>query len=178
MFDAYESPRPLRVLVAEDETIIRLDLGAMLARHGLLVVAEARNGVEAVELARQERPDVALLDLRMPELDGIEAARRIYAERPLPIVMLTAFSDRRNVENAIEAGVFTYLVKPFRETDVVPAVRAAVARHRELVAALRAVGDTPLRPIFMSVASRSGTTWPLRVQRRDDGSLDIRGVDA
>jgi len=178
MFDAHESPRPLRVLVAEDETIIRLDLRAMLERHGLLVVAEARNGLEAVELASQERPDVALLDLRMPELDGIEAARRIYAERPLPIVMLTAFSDRRNVENAIEAGVFTYLVKPFRETDVVPAVRAAVARHRELVAALRAVGDTPLRPIFMSVASRSGTTWPLRVQRRDDGSLDIRGVDA
>jgi DNA-binding NarL/FixJ family response regulator len=90
--------------------------------------------------------------------------------------MLTAFSDRRNVENAIEAGVFTYLVKPFRETDVVPAIRAAVARHAELLGALRAVGDKPLRPIFLSLPSQSGNAWPLRVQRREDGSLDVRGA--
>ena len=178
MFDISESSRPLRILIAEDETIIRLDLRGMLEKHGLIVVGEARNGVEAVDLARSERPDVVVLDLRMPELDGIEAARRIYAEQPLPIVMLTAFSDRRNVENAIEAGVFTYLVKPFRETDVVPAIRAAVARHRELLTALRAVGDTPLKAIFMSVPSQSGGEWPLRVQRRDDGSLDIRAAEA
>jgi DNA-binding NarL/FixJ family response regulator len=114
----------------------------------------------------------------MPELDGIEAARRIYAERPLPIVMLTAFSDRRNIEKAIDAGVFTYLVKPFRETDVVPAIRTAVARHRELLTALRAVGETPLKAVFMSVPSQSGTEWPLRIERRQDGSLDIRGVEA
>ncbi len=177
MFDMEESSRPLRVLVAEDETIIRLDLRSMLERHGLIVVAEARNGVEAVELARSERPDVALLDLRMPELDGIEAARRIYAEQPLPIVMLTAFSDRRNIENAIDAGVFTYLVKPFRETDVVPAIRTAVARHRELLTARRVVGDTPLKAIFMNLPSQSGAAWPLRVLQREDGSLDIRGVD-
>jgi len=174
MFDAQDT-RPLRILIAEDETIIRLDLRGMLEKHGLIVVGEARNGLEAVELARSERPDVALLDLRMPELDGIEAARRIYAEQPLPIVMLTAFSDRRNVENAIEAGVFTYLVKPFRETDVVPAIRAAVARHREL---LTAVGDTPLKAIFMSVPSHGGGDWPLRILRREDGSLDIRGAEA
>jgi response regulator NasT len=166
------------VLIAEDETIIRMDLRAMLERHGLIVAAEARNGSEAVELARDVRPDVALLDLRMPELDGIEAARRIYAEQPLPIVMLTAFSDRRNIEKAIDAGVFTYLVKPFRETDVVPAIRTAVARHRELLTALRAVGETPLKAVFMSVPSQSGTEWPLRIERRLDGSLDIRGVEA
>jgi DNA-binding NarL/FixJ family response regulator len=168
----------VRVLIAEDETIIRLDLKAILERHGLHVVGEARDGAEAVALARTERPDVAVLDLRMPELDGIEAARRIYAERPLPIVMLTAFSDRRHVDDAIAAGVFTYLVKPFRESDVVPAIRAAVTRHGELLAALRAVGEKPLKPIFLTVPSRSGQAWPLRVDRRDDGSLDIRGAGA
>jgi AmiR/NasT family two-component response regulator len=167
--------RPLRVLIAEDETIIRLDLRGMLDRHGLVVVAEARNGVEAVALAREHEPDVAVLDLRMPELDGIEAARRIYAERPLPIVMLTAFSDRANVDKAIEAGVFTYLVKPFRESDVVPAIRAAFARHGELLGALRAVGDTPLKPIFLSLPTAHGD-WPLTIQRRDDGSLDVKAA--
>jgi response regulator NasT len=178
MFNVEETSKSLRILIAEDETIIRLDLRGLLEKHGLIVVAEARNGVEAVELARQERPDVVLLDLRMPKLDGIEAARRIYAEQPLPIVMLTAFSDRRNVENAIDAGVFAYLVKPFREAEVVPAIRAAVARHRELITARRAVGGTPLKAIFMSVRSQQGGDWPLRVERREDGSLDIRGLDA
>jgi response regulator NasT len=167
---------PLRVLIAEDEAIIRLDLCGVLGKRGLVVVGEARNGVEAVELARRERPDVALLDLRMPELDGIEAARRIYAERPLPIVMLTASADRRHLEDAIAAGVFGYLLKPFRETDVVPALRTAVARHAELLGALRAVGDKPLQPIFLSLPSENGNAWPLRVQRREDGSLDVRGA--
>lgn len=167
---------PLRVLVAEDETIIRMDLCRMLEQYGFVVVAQARNGHEAVEQAHEKRPDAAILDLRMPELDGIEAARRIYAERPLPIVMLTAFSDRVSVDKAIAAGIFAYLVKPFRATDVVPAIRAAVARHKELVRALRAVGDQPLRPIFMSVPASSGRTWPLRIDRRDDGSLDIRAT--
>ena len=179
MLDGWNDPRasgPLRVLLAEDETIIRLDLRQLLERHGLVVAAEARNGIEAVELARETEPDVALLDLRMPELDGIDAARRIYAERPLPIVMLTALSDRASVENAIAAGVFTYLVKPFRETDVVPAIRAAVARHRELLDALRAVGDTPLKPIFLSVPSAGGGEWPLKIQRRDDGSIDVKAA--
>ena len=166
----------LRVLVAEDETIIRMDLCGVLARHGFNVVAEAANGAQAVDLARREQPDLAVLDLRMPELDGIEAARRIYAERPLPIVMLTAFSDRANVERAIDAGVFSYLVKPFRETDVVPAIRTAVARHAELLGALRAVGDKPLKPIFLSVPSAGGGEWPLKIRRRDDGSIDVRAA--
>jgi response regulator NasT len=104
---------PLRILIAEDETIIRLDLRGALEHHGFVVCAEARDGLEAVALAHETEPDVALLDLKMPQLDGIEAARRMYAERPLPIVMLTAYTDRRFVERAIDAGVFTYLVKPF-----------------------------------------------------------------
>lgn len=169
-----EPHSPLRVLVAEDESIIRMDLCRTLERYGFFVTAEAGNGLDAVEQARLKRPDVAILDLRMPELDGIEAARRIYAERPIPIVMLTAFSDRASVDKAIAAGVFAYLVKPFRDNDVVPAIRAAVARHEELLRALRAVGDKPLNPIFMSVQGSAGGTWPLRIERRDDGSLDVR----
>jgi response regulator NasT len=130
----------LRVLVAEDETIVRLDLCALLELHGLEVCGQARDGEEAVELARELRPDVALLDVKMPRLDGIEAARRIYAERPLPIVLLTAYGDRRYVDRAVAAGVFGYLVKPFREHDVAPALRAAYARHAELLDARRALG--------------------------------------
>jgi two-component system, response regulator PdtaR len=123
-----------RVLIAEDETIIRLDLRALLERAGFDVCAEARDGVEAVELARSEEPDVALLDVKMPRLDGIEAARRILDERPIPIVMVTAYGEQELVARAIEAGVFGYLVKPFRETDLLPAIATARARHEELSA--------------------------------------------
>jgi AmiR/NasT family two-component response regulator len=167
----------MRVLIAEDETIIRLDLRQMLERHGMTVCAEARNGLEAVALARESDPDVAVLDLRMPELDGVEAARRMYAERPLPIVMLTAFADRGNVERAIEAGVFTYLVKPFRESDVIPAIRAAVVRHAELIDARRTIGKKPLGAVVMSVPSSRGGVWPVSLKRRDDGTLDVRGAE-
>jgi AmiR/NasT family two-component response regulator len=124
-----------RVLIAEDETIIRLDLAEMLARAGFHVCGEARDGLEAVELARSEQPDVAVLDVKMPRLDGIEAARRILDERPIPIVMLTAYGQEELVSRAVEAGVFGYLVKPFRETDLVPAIQTARARHEELAAA-------------------------------------------
>src|SRR4051794_18692236 len=167
----------MRVLIAEDETIIRLDLSQMLTKHGMTVCAEARNGLESVTLARASEPDVALLDLRMPELDGIEAARRIYAERPLPIVMLTAFADRANVDNAIEAGVFSYLVKPFRESDLIPAVRAAVARHAELLDARRSIGKQPLGAFVVSVPSSAGGVWPLTLGRRDDGTLEVSGAE-
>lgn len=164
----------MNVLIAEDETIIRLDLKALLEKNGLRVCGEARNGAEAVELARTVEPDVALLDLRMPVLDGAEAARRIYAERPLPIVMLTAFSDRANVEKAISAGVFTYLTKPFRETDLVPAIRLAVARHAELLTARRTIGKTPPPGrIVIQLPSSSGHVWPLRMQRSSDGSIGV-----
>jgi response regulator NasT len=124
----------MRILVAEDETIIRLDLKQLLERAGFEVCAEARDGVEAVELARTERPDLAILDVKMPRLDGIEAARRILDDRPIPIVMLTAYDQRDLVARAVEAGVFGYLVKPFREADLLPAIETARGRHEELTA--------------------------------------------
>ncbi len=124
----------LRILVAEDETIIRLDLEKILEAAGFEVCAAAKDGEEAVELARNEAPDLAILDVKMPGLDGIEAARRILAERPIPIVMLTAYGQNELVSRAVEAGVFGYLVKPFRETDLLPAIEAARARHAELEA--------------------------------------------
>jgi response regulator NasT len=125
---------PLRVLIAEDETIIRLDLRDVLERAGHEVCAEARDGEEAVALAQSEQPELAILDVKMPRLDGIEAARRILADRPIPIVMLTAYGQEELVARAVEAGVFGYLVKPFRETDLLPAIQTARARHAELEA--------------------------------------------
>jgi AmiR/NasT family two-component response regulator len=122
----------VRILIAEDETIIRLDLRDLLERSGFEVCAEAKDGEQAVELARSEQPDLAILDVKMPKLDGIEAARRILDERPLPIVMLTAYGQEELVARAVEAGVFGYLVKPFREQDLLPAIHTARARHDEL----------------------------------------------
>src|SRR3954465_4935848 len=124
----------MKVLIAEDETIIRLDLRALLERAGFEVCAEARDGEEAVELARETEPEIAVLDVKMPRLDGIEAARRILDERPIPIVMLTAYGQDELVSRAIEVGVFGYLTKPFRESDLLPAIKAARARHEELAA--------------------------------------------
>jgi two-component system, response regulator PdtaR len=124
----------MRILVAEDESIIRLDLRDLLERAGFEVCAEARDGEEAVELARSEQPDLAVMDVKMPKLDGIEAARKILEERPIPIVMLTAYGQEELVSRAVEAGVFGYLVKPFREQDLLPAIQAARARHEELQA--------------------------------------------
>ena len=123
----------VKVLIAEDETIIRLDLRTLLEANGYEVCGEARDGQEAVELARTLEPDVILMDVKMPRLDGVEASRRILAERPLPIVMLTAFDQEELVARAVETGVFGYLVNPFREQDLIPAIRTAQARHRELV---------------------------------------------
>jgi AmiR/NasT family two-component response regulator len=132
---------PARILIAEDETIIRLDLRELLERAGFEVCAEARDGEEAIELARAEAPDLALLDVKMPRLDGIEAARRILDERPIPIVIVTAYGEQELVSRAVEAGVFGYLVKPFRESDLLPAIATARARHEELQA-LRAEADS------------------------------------
>ena len=131
----------MRILVAEDETIIRLDLRALLEQAGFDVCGEARDGVEAVELARELEPDLAVMDVKMPRLDGIEAARRILEERPIPIVMVTAYDQGEIVSRAVEAGVFGYLVKPFREQDLLPAIQTARARHDELQA-LRAEAES------------------------------------
>ena len=131
----------MRILVAEDETIIRLDLRALLEQAGFAVCGEARDGIEAVELARKLEPDLAVMDVKMPRLDGIEAARRILEERPIPIVMVTAYDQDEIVSRAVEAGVFGYLVKPFREQDLLPAIQTARARHDELQA-LRAEAES------------------------------------
>jgi two-component system, response regulator PdtaR len=130
-----------RVLIAEDETIIRIDLAEMLERAGFEVCAQARDGIEAVDLARELEPDLAIMDVKMPRLDGIEAAKRILDDRPMPIVLLTAYGQQELVARAAEAGVFGYLVKPFREQDIVPAIETARARHAEL-AAVREEADS------------------------------------
>ena len=122
-----------RVVVAEDEALIRLDLVEMLGEAGYEVVAAAADGAEAVRLAEEHRPDLVILDVKMPVLDGISAAEQITARRLAAVLMLTAFSQRELVERAGEAGAMAYLVKPFTASDLVPAIEMAVARHDELV---------------------------------------------
>lgn len=133
---------PVRVLIADDHPVVRQGLRMMLNNDPEVdVVGEARDGEEAVALASEHEPELAVLDVRMPRLDGIEAAKRILAERPIPIVMLTAYGQEELVNRAVEAGVFGYLVKPFRETDLLPAIETARARHEEL-AVVRAEADS------------------------------------
>jgi AmiR/NasT family two-component response regulator len=120
------------VLIAEDEALIRLDLAEMLEEEGYDVVAQAEDGERAVELALEHRPDLVILDVKMPRLDGIAAAERIAGERVAPVVILTAFSQRDLVERARDAGAMAYLVKPFDKSDLVPAIEMAVSRFAEL----------------------------------------------
>lgn len=126
------TPAP-RVLIAEDEALIRMDLAEMLAEEGYDVVAQAADGEEAVRLAQEYRPDLVMMDVQMPKLDGITAAARIAAGRIAPVVMLTAFSQRELVERAREAGAMAYLVKPFNQSDLVPAIEMARSRFAEIV---------------------------------------------
>lgn len=130
-----------RVLVAEDEALIRLDLVEMLREEGYEVVGEAGDGAEAVRLAEQLRPDLVILDIKMPKMDGIEAASNIAGERIAPVVILTAFSQRDLVERARDAGAMAYLVKPFAKRDLVPAIELAVSRFSEVQALESEVAD-------------------------------------
>ena len=118
----------LRVLIAEDEPLIRLDLAEMLAEEGYQVVGEAADGQEAVDLAESVKPDLVIMDVKMPRRDGIDAAAEIAAKRIAPIVVLTAFSQRDLVEKARDAGAMAYLIKPFTASDLVPAIELAVSR--------------------------------------------------
>ena len=127
-----ESPTPRTVVVAEDEVLIRMDLAEMLTEEGFEVVAQAGDGATAVDLVEQHRPDLVILDVKMPVLDGIAAAERIAAARIAPVVILTAFSQRDLVERARDAGAMAYLVKPFTKADLVPAIEMAVSRFSEL----------------------------------------------
>ena len=130
-----ESPTPAptrRVVIAEDEALIRLDLAEMLAEEGYEVVAAVEDGEQAVAKAEELRPDLVILDVKMPKLDGIAAAERIAGQRIAPVVMLTAFSQRDLVERARDAGAMAYLVKPFGKSDLMPSIEMAVSRFAEL----------------------------------------------
>jgi two-component system, response regulator PdtaR len=129
-----DAPTRRRVLIAEDEALIRLDLAEMLREEGYDVVGEAGDGQEAVELAEQHKPDLVIMDVKMPRRDGIDAAAEIASKRIAPIVVLTAFSQRDLVERARDAGAMAYLVKPFTISDLIPAIELAVSRFAELSA--------------------------------------------
>ncbi len=131
--------KKIRILVAEDETIIRLDLVEMLTEAGYEIVAQAENGAVAVDLAKLHKPDLAILDVKMPEMDGTTAAEQIITW--VPVLMLTAFSQRDLVERARDAGVMAYVVKPFSISDLIPAIEIAISRHTQMKSLETEVAD-------------------------------------
>jgi AmiR/NasT family two-component response regulator len=142
MTDEPAPTRPARrVVVAEDEALIRLDVVEMLRDGGFDVVGEAGDGEQAVRLAEEHRPDLVVMDVKMPVLDGISAAERIVRARIAPVVLLTAFSQRELVERARDAGAMAYVVKPFTAADLLPALEIAVSRHQEIAALEAEVAD-------------------------------------
>jgi two-component system, response regulator PdtaR len=147
--------RPIRVLIAEDEALIRLDLKEMLAEEGFDVVAEVSDGATAVRLARQLRPDLAILDLKMPVMDGIQAAEQITRERLSAVLILTAFSQRDLIEKARRAGAMAYLVKPFQKHDLLPAIEIAAGRFKDLQGLEEQVGDLSDRLEARKVVERA-----------------------
>ena len=167
----------MKILIAEDETIIRLDLRDLLERSGYEVCAEARDGREAVDLAHEHQPDLVILDVKMPNLDCIEAARMITAERPIPIVLLTAYAGEELVARAVGAGVFGYIVKPFREVEIAPTLELAWARHADWLTTRRDLGRSigTVRPESgpVEVTVEGKARWPLRIERHPDGSVDV-----
>lgn len=143
--DTHVPPHTTRVVIAEDEALIRLDLKEMLEEEGYTVVGEAGDGQRAVELARELTPDLVILDVKMPVMDGISAAEKIAGEGIAPVLMLTAFSQRDLVERARDAGAMAYLVKPFSKSDVIPAIEIAVSRFTELRTLSKEVADLAQR---------------------------------
>lgn len=131
----------MRVLIADDDPIIRLDLRQMLETLGYEVVAEAEDGLKAVALAMSEKPDACLLDVKMPALDGIDAAAQIAESGIAPVVLLTAYSDQELIERAMAAGVFGYLVKPFKPSDLRPAIEVARSRFESNMALVKEIAD-------------------------------------
>ena len=171
-----------RVLVAEDEALIRLDLVEMLQEEGYEVCGEAGDGETAVRLAAELRPDLVILDVQMPKLDGISAAERIARERIAPVVILTAFSQRDLVERAREAGAMAYLVKPFQKKDLLPTIEMAASRFAEIVQLEREVGDLNDRLEARKVVERakgvlmagSGMTEPAAFRWLQRTAMDRR----
>jgi len=163
----------MRILVAEDETIIRLDLCSALSAAGYETI-EARDGSEAVALAQERMAELAILDVKMPILDGIEAARRITSAQQIPIVLVTAYAQPSLVERAIGAGIYAYLVKPFREAEIVPAVETAFARHRDWLETRRELGRRIVPGTqSLDVVVQGTNRYPLRITKRSDGRVDV-----
>lgn len=133
-----------RVIVADDESVIRMDLREMLGNLGYLVVGEVGDGRSAVNLARELKPDIVIMDIKMPDIDGIDAAKILTEERIAPVILLTAYSQKDLVERAKAAGVVGYMVKPFREADLAPAIEVALARFKEFEAMHKEVDDLQL----------------------------------
>jgi AmiR/NasT family two-component response regulator len=152
----------MRVLIAEDEALIRMDLREMLEEEGHEIVAEARDGAEAIERARELVPDVVFMDINMPGVSGIEAAEVIGEERIAPVVMVTAFSQAANVEQAAAAGAMAYVVKPFTRTDILPAMALASARFAEAKALAEEVADLAERLETRKVVDRAKGILMLR----------------
>ncbi|HET6454627.1 MAG TPA: response regulator [Armatimonadota bacterium] len=132
---------PLRILIADDESIIRLDLKKILESMGHKVVAEASDGKAAVEQAHKGELDLAILDIKMPEMDGLDAAKILTQEKICPVLLLTAYSQQDLIDRAKEAGVFGYLVKPFKEADLLPAIEIAISRYKEMTALEQELGS-------------------------------------
>lgn len=140
-----DATHPVRIVVAEDETIIRLDIVETLRGQGYEVVGEADNGQRAVELVEEYKPDLVLMDISMPVMDGISATRQISERSLAPVVILTAFSQRDLIDQATEAGAMSYIVKPFSETDLVPAIELAKARFEQLITLEAEISDLTAR---------------------------------
>ena len=152
------SEQRTRVVVAEDEAIIRLDLKELLEEEGFDVVGETGRGDEAVELVRSLAPELAILDIKMPGLDGLSAARQITGERLAAVLILTAFSQRDLVEQARDAGAMSYIVKPFQKSDLIPAIEVALGRHAELKSLETEVGDLAERLEARKIIDRAKGT--------------------
>lgn len=175
-------PQTTRVVIAEDEALIRLDLREMLEEEGYSVVGEAGDGERAVELAEEHRPDLVILDVKMPVLDGISAAERITKQHIAPVLMLTAFSQRDLVERARDAGAMAYLVKPFSKSDLVPAIEMAVSRYAELRALEVEIADLSQRLETRKLVDRAksmlqakyGLTEPAAFRWLQKTSMDRR----
>jgi response regulator NasT len=157
--------RATRVVIAEDEAIIRLDLKELLEEEGYAVVGETGRGDEAIELVRSLEPDLVILDIKMPGLDGLAAAREITGDRQAAVLILTAFSQRDLVEQARDAGALAYLVKPFQKSDLIPAIEIALGRFAELAALEREVGDLHDRLEARKIVDRA------KGRLMDDGAM-------
>ena len=171
----------MRVLIAEDEALIRMDLREMLTEEGHDVVGEARDGAEAIELARSLRPEIVFMDVKMPGMDGIEAAGVIGEERIAPVVMVTAFSQARYVAEASEAGAMAYLVKPFAKKDILPVIQVATARFAESRALEDEVADLEARLETRKLVERAkgllmakGMSEPEAFRRLQKAAMDKR----